>query len=131
MLVGTRYSTAQNTTSKDKIEAIKIGFLTEKLDLSSAQAVVFWPLYNEYSSKKKELKAKASGILAENRLNQMTEEQVLNELKVLNQMRTEELELDKEYMAKFSKVISNKQVAKWYLAEKEFVRILLRKLEEK
>ena len=42
--------------SREKIEAAKIGYLTNKLDLTSEQAQKFWPVYNEYSDKRFELK---------------------------------------------------------------------------
>ena len=36
---------------KEKIEAMKVAFITQKLDLSSKEAQVFWPLYNDYQDK--------------------------------------------------------------------------------
>src|SRR5207244_10877172 len=32
----------------EKIKTMKIGFLTEKLSLSSEEAKTFWPVYNKY-----------------------------------------------------------------------------------
>ena len=37
---------------KDKIESQKIAFITQKLSLTSDEAKVFWPIYNEYKTKK-------------------------------------------------------------------------------
>ena len=36
---------------REKIEAMKVSFLTQKIDLNSKEAQVFWPLYNDYSDK--------------------------------------------------------------------------------
>ena len=129
--IGIQYSFSQATATKDKMEAIKIGFLTERLDLTPEQAKGFWPLYNEYTAKRKELKSKIGALGIESRLEQLTEDQISQELKQIYMVREAELELEKEYMQKFTRFISNRKVAKLYKAEREFVKILLKKLEEK
>src|SRR4051812_47921412 len=32
----------------DRVEALKVGFLTKKLDLTPEEAKTFWPVYNQY-----------------------------------------------------------------------------------
>ncbi|MBK7956880.1 MAG: hypothetical protein IPK03_01425 [Bacteroidetes bacterium] len=39
-----------------RIEQAKIGYITNKLNLSSTEAEKFWPLYNEYKSKIKTIR---------------------------------------------------------------------------
>jgi len=36
---------------KERIKAYKTAYITEQLDLSSAEAEVFWPVYNKYEKK--------------------------------------------------------------------------------
>ncbi|MCB0697691.1 MAG: hypothetical protein KDC07_10020, partial [Chitinophagaceae bacterium] len=36
----------------DRIKALKIAYITEKLDLTSEQAQKFWPVYNRYEKEK-------------------------------------------------------------------------------
>ena len=36
--------------NREKIKAMKVGFITEKLDLTTAEAQKFWPVYNEFES---------------------------------------------------------------------------------
>ena len=36
--------------NKEKIKALKIAYLTEKLDLSSNEAEKFWPIYNKHKN---------------------------------------------------------------------------------
>ena len=38
---------------QEKIEAMKVGFITQKLDLSSEEAQKFWPVYNKYQDELK------------------------------------------------------------------------------
>lgn len=41
---------------REQIKAMKVGFLTTELELSSAEAEKFWPVYNTFEDKEFELK---------------------------------------------------------------------------
>jgi hypothetical protein len=45
-------------------------------------------------------------------------------------LRQEELDLEKSYSDKFLKVLKAKQMIEFYRAEKEFTKILLKRLKE-
>lgn len=52
--------TAQNSNqhrnmqqNRERIEAQKVAFITNKLDLSSAEAEKFWPVYNDFKDEQK------------------------------------------------------------------------------
>ena len=36
---------------RKKIESLRIAYLTEELDLSTAEAKDFWPVFNEFENK--------------------------------------------------------------------------------
>lgn len=40
---------------EEKIKALKVAFLTSRLNLSTAEAQVFWPVYNTYQDAKMEV----------------------------------------------------------------------------
>lgn len=42
----------QNKDKREKIKALKIAFITERLDLSETEAQKFWPIYNTYETEK-------------------------------------------------------------------------------
>ena len=66
---------AQNKEALNKIESARIALITERLELSPEQAEKFWPIYREYSNKRREAKRELMearrGIDTEN----MTDEQ--------------------------------------------------------
>ena len=41
---------------KEKIKALKIAYITEELELTSEEASKFWPLFNAYEDKQRELR---------------------------------------------------------------------------
>ncbi|MFN5664946.1 MAG: hypothetical protein ACK461_07175, partial [Bacteroidota bacterium] len=105
----------------DKIEALKVGFITEKLNLSSAEAKSFWPVYNEFEVQMKKLRVKEREnvrlLKAKSSLTDADADKFLNEQLSLKQ---QQLDLNKKYVAEFKKVLPAKKVARLLMLEQEF-----------
>lgn len=119
---------------KDKIESQKIAFITQKLSLTSDEAKVFWPIYNEYQTKKEAIgkeSMETNKALRQKGVDEMSNEEA--ETFVNNQMTHAQkmLDLKKEYLAKFKKAISIKKVAILQKAEREFQRELMNKVKDR
>ncbi len=114
----------------DKIQQAKIAFLTEKLQLNSNQAEKFWPVYNQYEADRQQARSKS-------RLNKradftsLTDQQVRASINEMHANRQNELNIEKQYVDKFLRVISVKQLATLYRSEREFTRVLLKKLDDR
>ena len=108
-----------------KIEAQKVAFITRALDLTPAEAEKFWPLYNEYSKKMRELRNVNkinSKNLTEEDANRLIDEYFENEQK--------KLILKKNYYDKFRAVLPATKVVKLHFAEKKFKLKLLKRLKK-
>lgn len=131
LLMGILCLTATNLLAQhhdhEKVQAAKIAFITNKLNLTSKQAEQFWPLYNEFEAKRKELK----DFLKEGAETELTDAQAKEEIKKLLASRQQEVDLEKEYADKFMKVITPKQVHALMHSEKEFTRMLVKRLRER
>ena len=115
----------------EEFKSMKIAYLSEKLSLTPAEAEKFWPIYNEYDSKKVD----ARKDFREDKKEQSKEVEISDaEIeKMLNQrieLKQTELNLEKEYLTKFKSVLSIKKVAELYKAEDNFKRELLRKMRD-
>ena len=121
---------ASKEERKDRVQAAKISFITTKLDLNTTQAQQFWPLYNEYEGGKKKIRKELRQLKTDNILADGTEDQLKADIKKMFSLRQEELDLEKAYAEKFLKVLSAKQMVGFYRAEKEFTKLLLRRLKE-
>lgn len=114
----------------DKFKAMKIAYLTDKLSLTPEEAQQFWPIYNEFESKKKadrkEFRDDKKDMDKEIELSDADIEKRLNERL---QLKQDELNLEKEYLAKFKTVLPMKKVGELYKAEESFKRDLLRKMK--
>lgn len=118
---------------QEDIESMKIAFITKKLSLTSEEAQVFWPIYNQYSDKLQEIRKKRRQDFkaAKENFDEMTDKEV--EQAVDNEIvfRQKELDIQKEYHTKFKAVLPIKKVAKLYGAEEQFKRVLLDKLKDR
>ena len=118
---------------RENIEAMKIGFITKKLNLTPEEAQKFWPVYNQYSDKLHEIRKKRRQNYkdAKQKFNELSDKEV--EQAVDNEMadRQKELDIQKEYHSKFKAVLPIKKVAKLYAAEEQFKMELLNKLKDK
>ena len=121
------FAKAQNG---ERIEAMKIGFITERLDLTSEEAKVFWPVYNKFTDEMKKLRLTTKGKITE----EMADMPSLSDAeadKILNDMvnfKLNEAELIKRYAQEFKKVLPVKKVVLLFKAENDFKRELLKRL---
>ncbi|HET6224954.1 MAG TPA: Spy/CpxP family protein refolding chaperone [Bacteroidia bacterium] len=122
-----------NPSKKEDIETMKIAFITQKLELTPQEAQQFWPIYNQYSEKTKELRKKRRQDNREARANfdELSDKEV--EQLISNDMaiRQKELDLQREYNEKFKAVLPIKKVAKLYAAEEQFKIVLINKLKDR
>lgn len=123
-----QHSSAQDR--KENVEAAKIAFLTDKMGLTAEQAQQFWPLYNEYEAKRRTLiKSYRSGYRHD--VEELTEQEAEARIEGMFTTKQRELELEQEYANKYQRIISNKQLIKLYRAEREFTKMLLKRLDDR
>ncbi|GAB4256184.1 MAG: transcriptional regulator [Vicingaceae bacterium] len=119
---------------KEEIEAMKVAFITQKINLTTQEAQLFWPIYNEYNNQKDELRKEQHQLMKkmmENKDNMSDEELEKNIDQLHIVLRQKELDIDKAYHQKFKEVLPIKKVAAFYKAEMDFKRELLKKLKGK
>jgi len=110
-----------------QLENAKIAFITNRVALTQEQAQRFWPLYNEFSDKRRELNR--NGRLLRRELTEgMTDQQIRESFGQSFALRQQELNLEKEYFDKFQKVISLRQVSQLFLAERDFTKEVIKRV---
>ncbi|WP_162055562.1 hypothetical protein [Pontibacter pamirensis] len=115
---------------KENVEAAKIAFLTDKMGLTPEQSQKFWPLYNEHEAKRRAL-VKGYRINFRQNIDELTDAQVEARVSKIFDLKEKELALDKEYASIYQNVISVKQLVKLYRGEREFTKLLLKRLDHK
>lgn len=117
--------------AREKIEAARVGVITNKLGLTPEQAEKFWPVYREFAQKRQELRTDFRARQEKlDPANQDTEVQK-KKLDLGLELKQKELDLEKDYSGRLLKVISTDQMLKLRGAERDFQRMLINQLQQR
>ncbi len=121
---------AQGETKKEQIEALRVAFITKEIGLTTDEAKVFWPVYNEYLDKlEANRKAFRKKYDPKIKLEFKTDKEAEDYITAETNLKTTESALYKEYNDKFKKVLSVKKVALLRQAEERFKKELVKQLK--
>ena len=117
---------------RDKIESMKVAFLTQRLNITPDEAKVFWPVYGQMNEELYQLREKRRAELREFRgeNEQMTDkdyERIFDSDLVFRQA---ELDILKKYQPQLKKALPIKKLAKLPKAEEDFKHELLERMKE-
>jgi hypothetical protein len=119
-------------TKNEKIEVLKIGFITEKLALTSKEAELFWPIYNKFEQEIKTVRRKQRELTKAFKLKAKPTEQEADKY-INEQLLLKQIEIDaiKKYIPEFKKILPTVKVAKLLSIEQEFKIQLLKNIKDK
>ena len=111
---------------ENRIKSLKIAHLTERLNLSSEEAVKFWPIYNQYEDKKlalqKELtKLEVSLDMEEKEANAFIQKSIDNAQKLVD--------LRREQLTALKGILSTQQLAMLQISDRDFGRVVLTEVQ--
>lgn len=119
---------AQETSD---VDSYKIAYITQQLDLTSAQAEKFWPIYNKYNKKYQDLKKNTWEPIKKDlkNIDRLSEDDSEKLLKEYRQYRRTRLENREEYINELLTVITPKKVMQLKKAEYDFNKELLKQIK--
>lgn len=122
----------QHGNKQEQIKAIKTAFITEKLDLSPEEAEKFWPIYNEFKDKERNIQQDVAFHFRQGPpdISGMTDQEI--EKMILGRFEQEHalVELRKEYYVKLKEVIPVPKIFKLLEAEVQFRKVMLERLRD-
>jgi hypothetical protein len=98
----------------NRLEALKIAYITKRLDLSPEEAQKFWPIYNQYAEELKRARQDANR-------NSKTEIELDESL----------LNIRKKYSVLFGQAISPQKIDIFFRSEKEFGAFVQKEMERR
>ena len=116
----------------ERVEAMKVGFLTQRLNLTPDEAKSFWPVYNQYQNELEAIRKSRRDNIVNAKMNfdEMNDKDVEKTVDSELSFRQSELDLLKKYHGQFKQVLPIKKVAKLYRAEEDFKRELLDRIKD-
>jgi Spy/CpxP family protein refolding chaperone len=115
---------------QSKIQSMKIGMITENLNLDSEQAERFWPVYNAYESEKRAIIRQIRHLQKEIASGELAAQAAIDAEEKILKLKKEELSVTSSFKAKFLQVISTNQYAALIRTERQFHDMLMNRLRE-
>jgi hypothetical protein len=117
---------------KEKVEALKRSFYSEKLELTPAEAEKFWPIYNEFKKKEDALKKDAKGEKKKGEAPpKLSEKEVLTHLDQSAQQKKAHIDLETQFYKDCLPVLGPDRVMQLTKIDREFQRELLQHMKER
>ena len=126
--LGARGRLAQPGSRLNQLDNARIAFITGRLTLSQDQAQRFWPVYNEFTAKRRELNRSVRQARLALGNTGLSDAQLRDDFNQEFALRQQLLALDKDYFERLQKVLSLRQVAQLYQAERDFTKEVLQRV---
>ncbi len=107
---------------QERLNSLKIAYITEQLSLTSEEAQNFWPIYNEYTDELEKLKKEN-----EDRREQLAQKMMASDDQTLEKLvdgfiasQKKEYEINLAYHQKYKEALPIRKIVLLYKAENEF-----------
>ncbi len=122
---------AQPDSKKDKIDALRVAFISNKVNFSTQESEFFWPLYKEMNDKlTNNRKTFRKQFNNNTNYNFTTDKEAETYLVAELNLKQKEIEIYKEYYDKFKKIVPIKKIAAFRRAEEDFKKEIIKRIKE-
>ena len=119
----------------EQVKSLKVAFITNELQLTPEESAKFWPLYNAFEEKQREIrKQKVSAYRDrhdENDLDNITEKEAAALLAEMEENEEQLYQLRKKFAASLKGVLPSVKIIKLKKAEDDFNKKLLQQYRQK
>jgi hypothetical protein len=127
--------TAQRSGSRNtEIEAYKVSYLKEKLELTPEESKIFWPIYtawtNEQSALRQERRQRMISFRKSTEIEDLSDIEVQTLITNELNFKQRDLNIERKYYNKLKTSLPIKTVGKYYRAQETFKRELLSRYRE-
>ncbi len=131
--LGPRTVFSQDYKKIQELQAQKVGFFTNKLQLTTKEAQEFWPVYNDYQARKNKIiqdRRSTTRYYMQN-FNNLSEKEIEEITGKYIRLMKKESDLLQTYHEKFKEVLPIRKVMRIYVAEEQYKAFLLRQLRNR
>lgn len=112
----------------EKIQSLRIAFLSQQMELSPEQAQLFWPIFNEYDDEIRKIGRSHRGIMRALEDEELNEKETTEQIIKSFELEEAELKIKRSYFERFNEVLPAQQLAKLFASEQAFRRKMLKEL---
>jgi len=116
---------------RQKVEAARIGLISQRLGLTPAQAEKFWPVYNEFTQKRMEKRQEFRQAQQQIDSKNPDPKKEGDLVRLGLKLKQDEVDLEKDYSGRIMKVVTAQQLLNLRKAEQEFRQLILNQLQHR
>ena len=109
---------------QDRLKSMRVAYMTEKLDLTPAEAEKFWPIYNEYQAAHEGIEKRARDDSPD--LATMSDQELEDHIRSNFDRMESLIDLKRSYLDKFKTVLPQRKAAMVFAVEHEFIKEIVR-----
>jgi len=120
-----------HSKKRRQIEAQKVTYITQQLDLSPVEAQQFWPVYNEMQKIRQELHTEMRKIhksCRKSEVKECSDADVSAKCDSILMCEKKQIDIKIEYFGRFKKILSPQKVHKLMFIERDFNNKLMKRL---
>ena len=124
------YGQTDELSRMERLNAQKIAYFTQKLQLTPSEAERFWPVYNQFQKEKNTLvldQRKSNQFFRQN-IGSLSDEEIEALADGIVRSKSAEADLYRDYHEKFKEILPIKKVMVLYQAESSYMAMLLQQL---
>lgn len=121
----------QDPKAQERINNLRIAYLTDKLGLTSEQAEKFWPVYREFAQERSKLRGELREAQKQIDPNNPDPKKQQELLDLGLRVKQRELDLEKDYSGRLQRVISAQQMLNLRKAEQDFRIMLINQINQR
>jgi len=124
-------SFAQDNGRHERIKALKIAFITERLQLTEAEAEKFWPLYNIFEAEQQKIRRETIGKFRKADFESMSEQDAKKHLDDMMKADSKKHQLKQEFANDLQKVLPAKKIIILKATEDAFNRRMMDQMKKR
>ena len=124
-------SFAQDNGKKNVIKALKIAFITERLQLTEIEAQKFWPIYNAFDSENQKIRQETVGKFRRTDFSSMNEIEAKKQLEDMMVADTKKHQLRQQFVNDLLKILPAKKIIILKATEDAFNRRMMQEMKKR
>ena len=124
-------SFAQDNGRHERIKALKIAFITERLQLTETEAQNFWPIYNAFDSENQKMRKATIGKFRKVDFDTMSDQEAKNHLEEIMVTDKRKHELKQEFEKDLLNVLPAKKIILLKATEDSFNRRMMEQFKKR
>lgn len=124
-----QFGFSQEREREEKMQAMKIAYITKALDLSPQESTVFWPVYNQYESELKTLRKSAKRPNAD--IESLTDQEVDGLIEQRFDVAEKKIALERKLVSDLSGKLPKYKMVQLIHAEEKFKKEILSRVKQR